>query len=179
MANDSEGSSPTAELAPWDAGELEGIAAIEPTPELVEQAYRAIMDKTLPPEIGDPAIVARNIQERIRRGTFDESLEPTASLPAWRELYLDEVVVVYGFHMNKSTIENERGELGVYAVVEVAKVGTGELVTVQTGGQNVLMQLVKAWEERRYPFQAVLIEVGTGTAGRRTQWLKRPEAATT
>ena len=29
---------------------------IEPTPELVDQAYRAVMEGELPPEVGDPSI---------------------------------------------------------------------------------------------------------------------------
>lgn len=171
----------SAEVVPWEEGELEGIAAIEPTPALVEQAYAAVTEKTLPPEIGDPAISARLILERIKLGTFDESMDARQKLPAWRDLYLDRVVIVYGFHMNKSTFEipegEHQGKKGVYAIVEIALVGSGEMQTVQTGGQNVLMQLIKAWEERKYPFQAVLTSTPTGTPGRTTLWLKRPEPA--
>ncbi|HEX6986653.1 MAG TPA: hypothetical protein VF170_14830 [Planctomycetaceae bacterium] len=173
------------ELVPWDEAELAGVAAIEPTPELVSQAYAAVIEKTLPPEVGDPAISARMILERIKSGTLDESMSPAAKLPGWRDLFLDRVVVVYGFHMNKSTYEIQEGEYkglkGVYAVCEVAPlapvagIDAGTMTTVQTGGQNVLMQLVKAWEERRFPFKAVLVAVGTGQPGRETLWLRTPE----
>ena len=169
------------ELVPWDEAELAGVAAIEPTPELVSQAYAAVIEKTLPPEVGDPAISVRMILERIKSGTLDESMSPAAKLPAWRDLFLDRVVVVYGFHMNKSTFEDEEGRKGVYAVAEVAPlapvagIDAGTMTTVQTGGQNVLMQLVKAWEERRFPFKAVLVSVGTGQPGRETLWLRTPE----
>ncbi len=163
------------EVVPWEEGaELEGIAAIEPTAELVSQAYAAIQDGQLPPEIGDPAIVARLIQERIKKGTFEESLTPTEKLPAWKDVLLDVPVAVYGFHMNRSTITPAEGAYspGVYAVVELAVPETGEIQTVQTGGANVLMQLVKAWEERRFPFVAVLVAQPTGTPGRSTLWLR-------
>lgn len=179
MAKDATTQS-ASEVVAWENGELEGIAAIEPTVELVEQAYAAIIEKKLPPQIGDPAIVARMILERVKKGTFDESMDPAESLPNWYETFGERVVVVYGFHLNKSAHEvaegEFKGEKGVYAVAEVAAAGSGELVTVQTGGQNVLMQLVKAWEERRYPFQAVLTSTPTGS-GRTTLWLKRPDPA--
>lgn len=168
----------SAEVVPWDEAELEGIAAIEPTPELVAQAYAAVTDKTLPPEIGDPAISARMILERIKHGTFEESMTPAQSLPNWAALYRDQTVVVYGFHMNKSTFEvqqgEHRGKKGVYAVVELAKAGSGELETVICGGDKVLMQLIKAWEERKFPFQAVLTGKETST-GNTTYWLQFPD----
>lgn len=169
----------TTEVVPWEESDLEGIAAIEPTSALVAQAYAAVTDKTLPPEIGDPAISARLILERIKTGTFEESMTPAQGLPNWSDRYLDQTVVVYGFHMNKSTYEIQDGEhagkKGVYAVVELAKAGSGELETVITGGQNVLMQLIKAWEERKYPFQAVMTSKKTGS-GNTTLWLQKPES---
>lgn len=159
------------EVVPFDeSAEVSGLAAIEPTHELVEQAYAAISDGELPPEIGDPAIVARLIQERIRRGTLEESMEPTESLPNWAQTYPEVPVTVLGFHMNRSTkTETE----GVYAVVEIMD-PDGELVTVQTGGQNVLTQLVKAWETGKYPFRAVM-NVQTTGQNRTILWLRKPE----
>lgn len=175
----SKETAPTADqTVPWDERQPEGMAAIEPTPEIVKQAYDAIMNGDLPPEIGDPAITARMIQERVRQGTFDQSMDPARKLPAWADKYLDRVVVVYGFHLNPSTIENpdDPGRKRVYAVCEVTSPSTGEFETVSCGGDNVLVQLVKAWEEKRFPFQAVL--TGTKTArGYTTLWLKRPEGA--
>jgi hypothetical protein len=164
------------EVAPWD--EPTAMAAIPATPALLQQVRDAIDGKGLPPEVGDPEIMARLIRERIRTGTFDDSMSPSAKLPAWADEYLDRLVVVYGFHMNPSTIENpdDPARKGVYAVVEVGLPGTGEIVTVSCGGGNVLEQLVKAWEEGRFPFQAVL--TGTKTSrGYTTLWLKRPEGA--
>lgn len=172
----SEKTETSSELAPWEQEEPVGMAAIAPTPELVQQAYRAIKFNEVPPEVGDPEIVARLILERIERGSFDESMQPAETLTAWGDLYLDQTVVVYGFHLNKSTIENAEGEKGVYAVVELAQVGTGEMMTVSIGGRNVLMQLVKAWEEGRFPFPAKLIAKPTGTPGRKTYWLQDPNA---
>lgn len=160
------------ELAPWeDETEIAGLAAIAPTAELVQQAYDAIIEKTLPPEIGDPKITARMILERLKNSSLDESMTPAGSLPAWSKEYLDRAVTVFGFHMNKSTFEDEDGRKGVYAVVELAA-ADGELVTVQCGGQNVLVQLVKAWEEGRYPFRCCLVAQETGSPGRSTLYLR-------
>lgn len=149
-----------------------GLAARKPTPELVAQAYAAVKDNELPPNIGDPEIMSRMILERIEQGTLDDSLAPSEKLPNWARDYEDVPVAVYGFHMNPSTIDDENGDRGVYAIVELAIVGSGEIVTVQTGAKNVLMQLVKAWEEGRYPFTCKLEVVSTGTAGRKTFWLR-------
>jgi hypothetical protein len=169
-----ETESASTELAPWDEPPR-GLAAIEPTPELVEQAYNAIINKELPPEIGDPEITARLIMERIKAGTFDESMDPRESLASWSKEYAEQPVTVIGFHLNPSTFENEEGEKGVYAVVELMVEG-GELVTVSCGGGNVLMQLVKAWEENRYPFVCQLTGKATSTPGRKTYWLRTPGA---
>ncbi len=163
----------TGDLEPWDGPT--GLAAIEPTPTLVEQAYAAIMDNQVPPEIGDPQITARLIQERIKLGTFEQSLNPADSLPAWTKTLEGVEVVVYGFHLNPSTFENEDGVKGVYAVVELGDVESGEMTTVSTGAGNVLMQLVKAWEEGKFPFRATLVEKKTSTPGRSTYWLQRAQ----
>ncbi len=176
MAKEQVTQSESSETVPWE--EPTAMAKIEPTEALVAQVYAAIDGQGLPPEIGDPEIMARLIRERIRQGSFDESMGPAAKLPAWADEYLDRLVVVYGFHMNASTIENpdDPQRKSVYAVVEVGLPGSGEIVTVSCGGGNVLEQLVKAWQEGRYPFQAVL--TGTKTSrGYTTLWLKRPEGA--
>ena len=48
-------------------------------------------------------------------------------------------------------------------------------VSVQTGGGNVLMQLVKAWEKGWFPFTARLVVKDTKTPGRKTLWLEKVE----
>jgi hypothetical protein len=153
---------------------------IAPTPALLEQAYDAVLNAELPPEVGDPAITARAIQERIRQGSLDDSMAPAESLPSWGDLFADQLVYVCSFHLNRSTFEIQegpnKGKKGVYAVVELMDTNS-ELHTVNTGAQNVLTQLVKAWEEKRFPFPAVLEVKDTGTAGRTTQWLRSPAAA--
>lgn len=153
-------------------------AQIKPTPELVQQMRAAILDGKLPPEVGDPAITARLIRARILDGSFDESMQPAESLPSWRDEYTDENVTVLGFHLVPSAFKDEAAKSGVaaYAVVELMTPETGELVTVQTGGGNVLAQLIKAWEEERFPFQAVLRQKPTGTPGRSVLWLEKVAA---
>jgi hypothetical protein len=149
------------------------MAAIEPTAELVRQAYAAIQDGEMPPEIGDPEVISRAIQERIKAGTFDQSLNPTEQLTGWADDYLDKQVTVLGFHLNRSTFVNQTDpdKKGVYAAVELIN-PDGQIVTVGCGGNNVLIQLVKAWEERRFPFSAALVSTSTGS-GNTTYWLKR------
>lgn len=160
MAKTDEKKTQGAELAPWD----EGIAPamIEPTPELVKQAWDALFEGKLPPEIGDSSITARAIMEKIRDAdNFDQVFSP-ATLPSWQE-YDGVPVTVFGFHLNPSTIEEGHP---VYAVVEIGIMDTGDVRTVSTGGGNVLTQLIKAWEQSWFPFNAKMV-VGT-TADKKT-----------
>ena len=161
------------EIATRDAG---GMAAIEPTAELVRMAYDAIQNGTLPPEVGDPNVTQRLILQRIRQGTFEQSLEPTSGLVSLRE-WIDRPAIYQGFHFNPSSFrgnEDNASPSSVYAVIEVADLETGEAETVQFGGVNVLMQLVKAWEERKFPFVATLVGSKTGQ-GYTTFWLRDPD----
>lgn len=152
-------SASSTEVVPWE--DDNPPAMIEATPELVEQAYAAILDGTLPPEVGDPSVTARAIAERIRDAkTFEEAFKPT-SLPSWQD-YTDKPVIVHAFHLNPSNFE----EQGAYAVVEIGVPETGEFKTVSCGGTNVLTQLTKAWELGAFPFRAVLRASNTGTPGR-------------
>ena len=122
-------------------------------------------------EMGDPSITARAIQDRIRAAeTFDQVFK-AQSLPSWQE-YEGEVVSVLAFHLNPSSFEGE-GTSAAYGVVELGIPETGEIVTVQTGGGNVLMQLVKAWEKGWFPFTARLVVKDTKTPGRKTLWLEK------
>lgn len=152
---------------------------VAPTPELVKAAYDAVLNANVPPEVGDPAITARAIQERIMQGTLEESLSPAESLPALGETFGGETVAFLAFHLIPSSFEIQegpnKGKKGVYAVVEVMT-QDAEIVTVQTGAQNILTQLVKAWEEGKFPFTATVEIKQTGTAGRSTQWLRSPDA---
>jgi len=90
-----------------------------------------------------------------------------------------ETVAFLAFHLIPSSFEIQegpnKGKKGVYAVVEVMT-QDAEIVTVQTGAQNILTQLVKAWEEGKFPFTATVEIKQTGTAGRSTQWLRSPDA---
>src|SRR5690348_9097300 len=140
---------------------------IEPTPELVEQAYAAVLGDSEYPEVGDPAITARAIQERIRNtDSFDDVFKPQA-LPKWSDL-VGEVVTVGGFHLNPSSFEEGPN---AYAVVELRRDGEDDFSSYQCGGQNVLMQLLKAWEQSWFPFQGALISKRT-RQGHDTYWIE-------
>jgi len=150
-----------------------GMAAIEPTPELLEQVYAAIIDGDLPPEAGDPGITSRMILQRIKDGTLEESLGPSESLPQWPR---DTDVTVLGFHLNSSSFKDEDGSVSsVYAVVELVH-ADGTLEMVQCGGSKVLVQLVKAWEQQAFPFQCRLEGTKTGQ-GYTTLCLREPGQA--
>lgn len=156
--------------------EAAGISMMEATPELVQEAYAAIRDGELPPEVGDPGVTQRLILQRIQDGSFEQSLEPTAKLPSLQE-YVDTPMVYLAFHFNPSSFRDAKDNASpssVYAVLEVADPGTFETRTVQFGGVNVLMQLVKAWEEGKFPFTAELVGNKTGQ-GYMTYWLRRPQ----
>src|ERR1035437_1027439 len=155
-----------------------GMAAIEPTAELVAMAYDAIQNGTLPPEVGDPKITAQLILQRIREGTLEESLNPAVSLPNLQD-YRDKPMVFVGFHFNPSAFRDATDSASpssVYAILELADPETWETFLVQFGGVNVLMQLVKAWEEGKFPFRATLTGAKTGQ-GYTTFWLRSSEAA--
>lgn len=166
MATDKPKATNTAtEVVPWEDDIVP--AMIEPTPDLVEAAYAAILDGKLPPEVGDPSVTARAIQERIKNAkTFEDAFRPS-SLQSWQD-YADKPVIVHSFHLNPSNFEGQTA----YAVVELGIPETGEFLTVSTGGGNVLTQLVKAWELGAFPFRAILKVKDTGTPGRVTLWLE-------
>lgn len=168
----------SSELEQVQAGSLAAMPA--PTAQQLQQARAAVLDAELPPQMEDPASIARAIQERIFAGTLDDSMQALESLPAWGDEYLGQKVIVGAFKLLRSSFDIQegpnKGKRGVYAVVDLMT-ADGELVLVQTGGANVLAQLVKAWEEGRYPFPAVLEASDTGTPGRQTYWLRTPEAA--
>jgi hypothetical protein len=129
----------------------------EPTPETMEAAYAAVMDGELPPEVGDPTITARAIQERIRNSDSFDDVFKAQSLTPWAEL-IGEVVTVGGFHLNPSTQE---GGSAVYAVVSLRRDGEDDFMPYSCGGANVLTQLLKAWEQGWFPFQASLVSKKT------------------
>ncbi len=157
------------------AAESASISMIEATPELLEQAYAAIQDGELPPEVGDPGVTQRLILQRIQAGTFEDSLNPGDKLPSLQQ-FVDTPVIFYGFHFNPSSFRDAKDNASpsaVYAIIEIADPETAEMTTVQFGGVNVLMQLVKAWEESKFPFLAELKGNKTGQ-GYTTYWLRRP-----
>ncbi len=69
-----------------------------------------------------------------------------------------------------------KGKKGVYAVVDVMT-ADAEIITVQTGAQNILTQLLVAWREGKFPFTATVEVKATATPGRTTQWLRLPGQA--
>jgi len=148
---------------------------IEATPDLVEQAYAAIIEGELPPEVGDPEVTRRAIQERIKTAdSFDDVFAPQ-SLTPWTQ-YAGEIVTVYGFHLNPSSFRDgaENGGSAVYAVVEISRTGdVDDAEPVSTGGGNVLLQLVKAWEKGWFPFKATLAVRPGSTPGREVHWIQK------
>ena len=158
----------TGEVVPWES-DRPLPAMIEPTPELWQAFRQAVIkgDASLMPEVGDPSLTSERILEQMSEGTLEQALAPQATLPSWRRDYLDVPVVVCAFHVNPSSFENEdTGRSGLYAVVELMTGPSGELVTVQTGGEKVLMTLGLAWKDGAFPFKARLIEKATSTKGR-------------
>lgn len=158
------------EVVPWE-DPTEAPAMIEPRPPLVQAAYAAIQDGQLPPEVGDPSVTARMIQDRIRNAdSFDEvfgsqKLTPLSDLAG-------EDLTFHAFHLNPSSFADN--PIAAYAVIEVSD-RAGELRTVSSGGGNVLIQLVKAWEKGWFPFRARVVSKETRTPGRRTLWLEKAE----
>lgn len=132
-------------------------AMIEPRPELVRQAYAAILEGELPPEVGDPAVTARAIQERFTKAeTAAEVLRPS-KLRAWSELG-DVPVTLLNFHLNPSGFEQGSA---VYAVCEIMHRDSGEIEPVSVGGGNVLVQLVKLWELGALPVNVRMLSKPT------------------
>lgn len=140
------------------------------TKELVDQAYAAIIDGTLPPEVGDPEVTARAIKLQLASAERFEEVFRAQSLPGWSQELLDVPVIIYGFHLNPSSFDESTSS--VYAVVELVAGDDGEIRSYSCGGENVLVQLVKAWEKGWFPFKARLTSKPTGTKGRSVFWLE-------
>ena len=132
--------------SPANPRRAKGGEPMTPTKELdkradAAKAYAAILDGEAPPMVADPEVVSRAILERIMRAeSFDEAFRPQ-TLTAWKDLE-GVPVVVSDFKLNPSGLEGQ----SVYAVADVTRVDTGEMLTVTCGGRNVMMQLVKALE---------------------------------
>ncbi len=143
---------------------------VSPTKALVAQAYAAILDGTAPPEIGDPEITNRAILEDIIAADSFDAVFQAQSLPSWSEAYLDTDVTVLGFHLNPSSFE---GGSAVYAVVELADPkDAGEIKRVTVGGQKVLVQLLKGWEQGWFPIRVKLTSKDTRNEGRKVLGLE-------
>lgn len=168
------------EIDPWDVPAT-GLAVIEATPEQIRAAYEAISKGTVPPELGDPNITAAAMLLRIQEGSLEESMTPADALPNWGKEYEGVPVVVRGFHLNRSTFQQEENGQpkgpSTYAVVDLQIRETAELVTAQTGSATVQTQLVKALEDKQFPFMAAYVVTPTSTPGRSTHRLVRPEKA--
>jgi hypothetical protein len=125
----------------------------QPSPEEMEMAWDAVLNGKPLPEMGDPEITARAIKERIKDAdSFDEVFK-SQDLPKWSDL-IGEVVTIGGFHLNPSSFEKGSS---VYAVVELRREGEDDFHPYQCGGENVLMQLLKALEQQWFPFNGALI----------------------
>lgn len=125
-----------AERKPIDAEEL-------------QVAREALLSGALPDGFGaaqDSAEMARAIAERILRAeTFEEAFAPQ-TIDAWKDVLFNTPVGVLDFHLNASSYEVGSP---FYAVCDVERLADGEVLTVQTGGLNVLAQLLliaeKGW----------------------------------
>jgi hypothetical protein len=144
----------------------------KPTEKLVKAVYGAILDGTPVPEVGDPEITNRAILEEIMAADTFEKVFQAQTLPSWQDFALDSPVTVHSFHMNRSTFE---GGSSAYAVVEIAypdSAGEERRQLVTVGGQKVLVQLVKAWEQEWFPIKVKLSSKETRTEGRKVLGLE-------
>ncbi len=114
----------------------------------LELLERAILDGEVLPFERDAEAISRSIMERVLAADSFESVFKPQEIPAWRD-HLDEPVFVKDVHFNPSSLD---GKSSVYAVVDILIISTGEVKTVTTGGQNVLVQLVQlirhGWQDK-------------------------------
>ena len=150
------------------------LATRSATPEQIEQARAAILDGAAIPDFGDPELVSRAIVERLLGSdTFEQAFKPQ-ELESWQE-YLGVPFLVRDFHLNRTRFEDRpEGAPSVYAVCTLERLDGEEpaVVTVTTGGQNVLAQLLLILEKGWWDNPVKMIAKDTATAGRKALWLE-------
>lgn len=130
-------------------------------------AWEWLLGGVVPGERPDSRLVQDEILKAIREaGSLAETYElGDRKLATWEALE-GRPVRVDGFHLNPSAFGDKP-----YAVVSVVDVETGEASTVGCGGENVLGQLIKAYERDEIPFTCALTVRETASK-RRTYWLQ-------
>lgn len=150
----------------------EGTSLVSASPEELKLAYGAVLNGDVLPASADPEVMSQAIAQRIADAeSFDEVFRPQ-SLPSWGRQFLGIPVRIRDVRLNRST-KSEDGKSGpsVYAVVDLLVVETGEMVTVQCGGRNVLVQLLKIVEKRWTEQTYRLVSKPTGS-GYDVLWLE-------
>lgn len=109
----------------------------------------------------DSEEVQRAMAHSILSADDDAVVFGSASLPAWSEL-VGVPVELHGVHFNPSNVENGPG---IYAVVDLTRLDTGERETRHVGGYRPVAQLLNLWRRSRYPFKGKLVEVAKAKSG--------------
>lgn len=126
--------------------------------ELLVHALDRSVDIT---ELYDSEQVQLGLAQGILGTESEDAVFGGASLQAWSEL-LDVPVELHGVHFNPSNVENGPG---VYGVVDVTQLDTGERAMRHVGGYRPVAQLLWLWKRDRFPFKCKLSEVAKAKTG--------------
>lgn len=105
------------------------------------------------------------VQQALARGILtaedEDQVFGDASLPAWSDL-VGQPVEINGVHFNPSQQDNGPG---IYGVVDLTELGTGERRTRHVGGYRPVSQLLWLWKRSRFPYRCQLVEVSKAKKG--------------
>lgn len=112
-------------------------------------------EKWLPLGIVDDDDMGDAFADRILNAA---SWEEALTIPETRGLrdFSGQVITVIRASGRRSTLKDSSG---IYAVMDIAYGADGETEQVTCGAKNVLAVLTRAASEKRYPFQAKVVEV--------------------
>lgn len=105
------------------------------------------------------------VQQALARGILtaedEDQVFGDASLPAWSDLK-GVPVELHGVHFNPSVQDNGPG---IYGVVDLTDLVSGERRTRHVGGYRPVSQLLWLWKRQRFPYRCTLEEVSKAKKG--------------
>lgn len=148
--------------------------AVQSNDQLYELLVGALDRSVEIEEVYDTEAVQQALAKGILAAESEDQVFGDASLPGWSDI-LDAPVEVHGVHFNPSQVENGPG---IYAVVDLTQLDTGERRTRHVGGYRPVSQLIWLWRRDKFPYRCMLTEVAKAKSGQNAPLgIKRLEAS--
>ncbi len=124
--------------------------------------------------VDDPALIQREILERLLAAESDEELETFGAATGWRDLE-GVPVEIHGFRWRPSTFEEGAN---VFFVVQATRLDTGDPIVLTTGSINILGQLTNMAKRGTLVGAKRMLQKGSKTAaGYYPLWLVTPPSS--